>query len=233
MANGLISNIMAAYMLATASGGLHNGYDPGEGDIVLPPPATDNVPFVLHPPADVCKDIANGGDDNHPAPQDLPKEKLRIITADGSIVTIDVEIADTPEEQEIGLMYREEIPDGTGMLFTDVPKDENGEIGVWMKDTYVPLDIIFLDKDGKIVKIHEGAEACEYDKIMGGKDAYHILELPAGSVDLYGLEEGNSVVLPDQNKPDMEAEKPLILTKPERPSPVRPGLQALISTPTP
>lgn len=66
--------------------------------------------------------------------------------------TVRAEIARTDEERERGLMFRESVPDGTGMLFVF----QRAEIqGVWMKDTYVPLDVAFLDAQSRILNIEQ------------------------------------------------------------------------------
>ena len=75
-----------------------------------------------------------------------PAEALVIFGAD----TVRAEVASTPEARERGLMFREAIPDGTGMLFVfDRPEVQ----GIWMKDTYVPLDAAFIDASYRVVSI--------------------------------------------------------------------------------
>lgn len=66
--------------------------------------------------------------------------------------TVRAEIARTDEERERGLMFRESVPDGTGMLFV-FPRAEIQ--GIWMKDTYVPLDVAFLDAQSRILSIEQ------------------------------------------------------------------------------
>jgi uncharacterized membrane protein (UPF0127 family) len=130
--------------------------------------------FILHipkSPEDVCHDIVNSGSDDHPPPQSLPSQPIKIVTADGRTIAIDAEIADTKAEQELGLMYRTELPEGHGMLFTDVKSGKGGQIGIWMKDTYIPLDILFLDAQGRVVKTVANAGACDMDVIWSGAPA--------------------------------------------------------------
>lgn len=194
-----INAVVAAFMLSSSFSG---GYDPGEIP-VLP----DRPPVTLHPPQDLCKAFMKGADVTHPDPQSLPPETLHIRKADGTLVTVQVEVARTPEQHAIGMMYREEVPAGTGMLFVNLPGGAEG--GVWMKDTYVPLDIVFVDKDGKIVKIHENAAACDMAQIPGGPGAYAILELPAGAVDAYGLAEGDQLLHPDLVKKTSAPQPPM------------------------
>ena len=66
-----------------------------------------------------------------------------------------VEIADTDAERAKGLMYRKELPEGQGMLF-DFHREQ--EVGFWMQNTYIPLDMIFIRGDGRILRIAENTE---------------------------------------------------------------------------
>ncbi|MGM5485345.1 MAG: DUF192 domain-containing protein [Nanobdellota archaeon] len=90
---------------------------------------------------------------------------------------IEVEIADTPEEREKGLMHREELCDDCGMLF--IFREEK-ERSFWMKDTKLPLDIIFIGEDKRINEIHH-AEPCKKDpcRTYEGKAKY-VLETNKG-----------------------------------------------------
>jgi uncharacterized membrane protein (UPF0127 family) len=71
-----------------------------------------------------------------------------------------IEVADTPEKQMRGLMFRESMPDGHGMLFL-FPTEQT--YSFWMKNTLIPLDIIWMDKDMKIVHIESHVMPCEND----------------------------------------------------------------------
>lgn len=81
-----------------------------------------------------------------PGPQSLPKADVHIGAA-----TLSTEIASTPQEGEIGLMYRTSLPDNAGMLFA-LPV---GRASFWMKNTLIPLSIAFLDSNGVILEIHD------------------------------------------------------------------------------
>lgn len=80
------------------------------------------------------------------APQSLPKVDLHLGSA-----TLSTEIASTPKEGEIGLMYRRSMPDNSGMFFV-LPL---GRATFWMKDTLIPLSIAFLDKQGVVLELHD------------------------------------------------------------------------------
>jgi uncharacterized membrane protein (UPF0127 family) len=101
--------------------------------------------------------------------------------------TVVAEVASTPEERERGLMNRDEVPDGTGMLFVF---REAAPRSFWMKDTYVPLDIAYLDADYRIVKIHQ-MEPLDTNTYDSGAPAMFALEVRQGWLAEHGIEEGD------------------------------------------
>ncbi len=82
---------------------------------------------------------------------------LNIVRTDGIIVSVEIEIADTEEERVQGLMYREKLGSYNGMLFIF---DIQANNSFWMKNTRIPLDLVFIDGDKKIVDIVENAQPC-------------------------------------------------------------------------
>src|SRR5215211_7147173 len=76
-------------------------------------------------------------------------QPLEIVTKSG-VQVFSVEMATTEEEKTTGLMYRKELPDGKGMLFDFSPEQQ---ISMWMKNTYISLDMIFIRADGRILRI--------------------------------------------------------------------------------
>lgn len=101
-----------------------------------------------------------------------------------------VELALTKEERDLGLMFRESLVSDRGMLFIF---PEEGEYPFWMKDTLIPLDIIWLDKDGKVVSIAKNVEPCQTDlclPIDPNKKAKYVLEINGGMADKIGLDIG-------------------------------------------
>src|SRR5512146_981422 len=77
------------------------------------------------------------------------QQTLEIATKSG-VHAFSVEIADNDAEREKGLMFRKELPEGRGMLF-DFHREQ--EVGFWMQNTYIPLDMIFIRGDGRILRI--------------------------------------------------------------------------------
>ncbi len=106
-----------------------------------------------------------------------------------------VELARTKEERERGLMYRKKLDDNAGMLFIF---EKKGMYGFWMKNTLIPLDIIWLDDDGVIVYIKENAKPCKHilcPVIMPNKKAKYVLEVNAGKVKELGIKLGDQILL--------------------------------------
>ena len=104
-----------------------------------------------------------------------------------------VEIATTPSEQAKGLMFRRILPQSHGMLFLyDPPR----EIGMWMRNTYIPLDMIFVDAKARVLRIETHTEPFSTDIISSGGAVAAVLELNAGQADKIGLKPGDAVVYP-------------------------------------
>jgi len=107
-----------------------------------------------------------------------------------------VELAMTDTERERGLMYRDRLDLGNGMLFVF---DSDGIYPFWMKNTLIPLDMIWLDGDGKVVYIYKNARPCEEEdecsNIIPPDSARYVLEINAGEADRIGLKEGDELIL--------------------------------------
>lgn len=122
----------------------------------------------------------------------LSKMDMTIETDDGS-VDIKVEIADTPEKREIGLMYRRWLREGKGMWF--IFEDEAPRV-FWMKNTRLPLDMIFLNKDKEIRSFLENVQPCEEAECPGypsEENSQYVLEVPAGFVEKNNVEVGDAI----------------------------------------
>lgn len=107
-------------------------------------------------------------------------------------VDVAVEVVDTDETRARGLMYRSVLADGAGMLFVF---DEESEHPFWMKNTLIPLDMIFIAGDGTIAGIHENAHPLSLDSITVGKPSRWVLEVPGGWSAKHGMKAGDRVEL--------------------------------------
>lgn len=119
-------------------------------------------------------------------------QPLEIATKSG-VRMFSVEMAKTEEERAKGLMYRKELPDGRGMLFDFTPEQT---ISMWMKNTYVSLDMIFIGADGRVIRIAENTETESTKIISSGGPAKAVLEVIAGTARKYGIAQGDQVVHP-------------------------------------
>lgn len=117
------------------------------------------------------------------------------ISREGEVsLNVDVEIVDTEEERAQGLMYREELGTYSGMLFVF---EEEGNNAFWMKNTKIPLDIVFIDSKKSIVDIIENAQPCLEGHICPALrpqiDYIYVLEVNGGFVEENRVEEGDTV----------------------------------------
>jgi uncharacterized membrane protein (UPF0127 family) len=121
----------------------------------------------------------------------LPTQKLTIVGHDGTKHDFTAEMALTPEQQETGLMFRREVPADHGMLFVwDVPH----EVPMWMKNTLVPLDMVFIGADGKVIHIAENTVPQSLANISSGGAVKATLELQAGITEKLDIRVGDKVV---------------------------------------
>ena len=98
-----------------------------------------------------------------------------------------IELADEPAERSRGLMFVEEMPRQAGMLFVfDPPRP----VSFWMKNTLIPLDMLFIDRQGVVRRIHHEAVPHDETTIYGGEDVFAVLEINGGLARRYGLGEG-------------------------------------------
>ena len=108
-------------------------------------------------------------------------------------VDVALEVAATPETRARGLMYRRELADGRGMLFV-FDADEDHEF--WMKNTLIPLDMIFIGADQAIVGIHPNAVPLSTATVGVGRPSRWVLEVPGGWAARRGVASGDRVELP-------------------------------------
>ncbi|MGD0720535.1 MAG: DUF192 domain-containing protein [Roseiarcus sp.] len=116
-------------------------------------------------------------------------DKLELVTASG-VHVFSVELASNPTEREKGLMYRRFLPPDRGMLF-DFEREE--PVMFWMKNTFIPLDMIFISRVGRVTGISPDAEPLSERLIPSGGPCWAVLELNAGVAARIGLKPGDAV----------------------------------------
>jgi len=116
--------------------------------------------------------------------------KVSIVGKDGHEIAFQVEIADTPAKREMGLQYRRELAPDHGMIFL-FPTEEQQSF--WMKNTPIPLDMIFISGERKIVSIVENTVPFSLDgRSVSGRSQF-VLEINGGISRRYGFKAGDSV----------------------------------------
>ena len=105
--------------------------------------------------------------------------------------TIEIEIPETAGEHQAGLMFRPSVPENTGMLFL-YPRSQ--EVTMWMKDTHVSLDMVFIKADGGVHRVEARTEPLSHAMIRSRGAVVAVLELAAGSADRLGLKAGDRAV---------------------------------------
>ena len=128
---------------------------------------------------------------------DLSQAQVKFETSRVSIVTaggtynVSVEMATTPEQRSLGLMGRKDMPLAAGMLF-DFERTE--PITMWMKNTFIPLDMIFIDRSGRIVLIVENTTPFSTDVIASPGPVLAVLELNGGTAARLAIKTGDRVI---------------------------------------
>jgi uncharacterized membrane protein (UPF0127 family) len=123
----------------------------------------------------------------------FPRDKLEIHEGKKVKYVFEVWLADSPRRQAQGLMFVRDLPDLRGMLFVhDQPKD----ISMWMKNTYIPLDMVFIDERGRIQQIFEQATPHSLAIIRSDRPALAVLEIAGGEARRLGLHPGQRVTHP-------------------------------------
>lgn len=107
-----------------------------------------------------------------------------------------IELAITPAERALGLMYRRTLPADAGMLFL---YDKPQPLNMWMRNTFISLDMVFIGADGKVHRIESRTEPFSTQLISSEGDVQGVLELNAGTAASIGLRAGDEVVYPGLN----------------------------------
>jgi len=117
-------------------------------------------------------------------------DKLWLVIGAVQETPIDVEMAETPKEKELGLMFRTELADNQGMLFSyGAPQ----EVTMWMHNTYIPLDMVFIRADGTVHRIERRAEPLSDRTISSEGQVSAVLEMAGGAAERLGLKPGDRI----------------------------------------
>jgi uncharacterized protein len=117
--------------------------------------------------------------------------RVRILSANGvSKAVVRVEIADTAEGRELGLMYRQQLADDAGMLFVF---KQSQHLTFWMKNTEIPLDMIFVSSDGTVVGIIPDAEPFSERNLSVDGDSEYVLEVNGGFARRHRIKPGDQL----------------------------------------
>lgn len=118
-------------------------------------------------------------------------DRLEIETRDGTRHAFNVELAITPEQRAQGLMHRESLAEDWGMLFLH---RRDRVLSMWMRNTLISLDMLFIDRRGRIVRIAEQTTPLSERAITSGRPARAVLEVPGGTVERLGIAKGDRVI---------------------------------------
>lgn len=152
------------------------------------PPLTAKPAPVAVAPKPPSTDIT---DQDYPMPA-LPKAQVRLQDAFGGTHLVLSEVAFTRDQRTRGLMWRTSLAEGQGMIFLFA---DESELSFWMRNTLIPLDMIFVGKDLKIAGIVENAEPRTLSSRGPGRQAMYVLEVPGGWSQKIGLKPGLPVVI--------------------------------------
>jgi uncharacterized membrane protein (UPF0127 family) len=121
---------------------------------------------------------------------EFAKGDLTIETGNGKSLAFKVEIARTTRQKALGLMYRKSMPEDHGMLFV---YDDPQFVSMWMKNTFIPLDMLFIGDKGRIIKIAPRAVPMSTTVISSGDAITGVLELNGGAAQRFGITVGDRV----------------------------------------
>lgn len=116
---------------------------------------------------------------------------VQILKSSGEKIAFDVEIADTPQKSAKGLMFRTSLSENRGMLFV-APYDQVWTM--WMKNTYIPLDMIYFKRSGEIVKVIKNARPHDLTHLSSDEPVAGVLEIGGGLVDKFGIGVGDLLI---------------------------------------
>ena len=153
-----------------------------------PPPAP------VAPPPVQKKVVTDITAQDYAAPA-LPHRRVTLSDARGGKHVVDAEIANTRDQRTRGLMWRTVLPEGTGMLFIFEQPDE---LSFWMKNTQIPLDMLFIGEDLTVLGIVENAQPRTLSpRTIGPVLSQYVLEVPGGWCAKVGLKAGAKIAVED------------------------------------
>jgi uncharacterized protein len=128
----------------------------------------------------------------------FPQSLLAVRTSSGNIINFKIWSADTPARDQQGLMFQRSMDLHAGMLFV-FPKNER--VSMWMKNTYIPLDLLFMNQYGVIEYIAVNATPLSEAIIGPSQPEYAVLELNGGACEKLGIKIGDSIIHPSFKTP--------------------------------
>jgi uncharacterized protein len=123
----------------------------------------------------------------------MRQDTLKIVSATGQEHAFSIEVASSEKEKSLGLMFRTDLGDNQGMLF---PYASERALQMWMHNTYISLDMLFIRADGSIARIEERAEPLSDRVISSGDPVLAVLEIPGGAAARLGIKAGDKVRYP-------------------------------------
>jgi uncharacterized membrane protein (UPF0127 family) len=124
---------------------------------------------------------------------DAADKSILEIASKTGVHSFSVEVVDNDADRAKGLMFRRSLPEGTGMLF-DFKTEQ--DVAFWMQNTYIPLDMIFIRGDGRILRIAENTEPMSTKQVPSGGKVLAVLEVIAGTARKLGIATGDRVAHP-------------------------------------
>ena len=106
----------------------------------------------------------------------------------------DIYVAATNAQRQRGLMFVRELPLSTGMLFV---YERDGRLSMWMRNTYIPLDMLFVRADGTIASIAQHTEPLSLQSIVASEPVRYVLELNAGAATRFDIDTNSRLLLPE------------------------------------
>lgn len=183
----IIISVMALVLLSMiAPGAIRMIGSFGSRSYSPPPPTEDTNNSTMPSPS------TTSNNETMPEPKFQKEGELYFQSAAGgkAISKIDIEKAETEVERQMGLMFRKSMPEDQGMLFVF---EANEPQAFWMRNTYIPLDIIFVDENGVINTIHENAKTLNDTSLPSSAPSKFVVEVNGGYAQRHGIKVGDKI----------------------------------------